>query len=249
LAVLGSRAFSVALDWRAFLESPLATTFKPGFAFHGGFLGAVAGVVGVALYAHVDLLMLCDAMALGFPLGHAIGRLGCHTYGCCHGKPTTSGLAIRYTNPDSKAVRCSGLSGVPLHPTQLYSAVGHVGLFVLLNVIALGGVRAGQITAIYLIVGSTARFFVECLRGIPSSRVFGLTPFQWVAAGLVVCGVGLLQVVSGSPVHDRFCDPVAFLHSLRYASQSVYPVWVFVVIFFSFGIHGRAVGSFGSGNS
>jgi prolipoprotein diacylglyceryltransferase len=33
LAVIGSRAFSLALDWREFLVAPWATAFKPGFAF------------------------------------------------------------------------------------------------------------------------------------------------------------------------------------------------------------------------
>ena len=249
LAVIGSRAVSLVLDWRAFVVAPIAEAFKPGFAFHGGLLGAAAGVVGVAVYADIDLLMLMDAMALGFPLGHAVGRLACHTYGCCHGRPTRSRWAVRYTNPDSKAVWYSRLRGIPLHPTQLYSALGNLALFVLLATIASGDVRAGQIAATYLIVGAVGRFFVEFLRGEPTPRLQGLTPFQWVSIGLLACGLGLLHVASGNPLHGRFADSTALLESLRYAALSIYPLWVFVVIFLCFGIQGRQVGSFSSRTS
>jgi phosphatidylglycerol:prolipoprotein diacylglycerol transferase len=246
LAVIGSRAFSLVLGWRGFVAAPLAEAFKPGFAFHGGLIAATAGVVGIAMYAHVDLLMLLDAMALGFPLGHAVGRLACHTYGCCHGRPTRSRLAIRYTSSDSKAVWCSGLRGIPLHPTQLYSAAGNLALFAFLTALAFADVRTGQLAGTYLVVGSTGRFLVEFLRGEPTSRTLGLTPFQWVSIGLLACGLGLLHIASGHPLHGHFADPAALLESLRYAAFSIYPLWVFVVIFVCFGVQGRQVGSFGS---
>lgn len=245
LAVIGSRAFSLALDWRAFLERPLAAALKPGFAFQGGLVGAAVGVVAVAAYARVDLLTLMDAMALGFPLGHAVGRIACHTYGCCHGRPTRSRLAIRYTNPDAKAVWSSRLHGVPLHPTQLYSAAGSGLLFCTLALLASSPVRAGEIAAAYLILGSAGRFLVEFARGEPTGRRLGLTPFQWVAIASLVCGLVLLQHALGNPLHERFADATSLLAALRRSALSVYPLWVFVCIFLCFGVQGRQVGSFG----
>ncbi len=244
LAVIGSRVFSLVLDWREFLVSPWATVFKPGFAFQGGLVGAAVGVVGVAAYAHLDLFMLMDTMALGFPLGHAVGRLACHTYGCCHGSPTNSRVAIRYTNPDSKAVRCSAMGGIPLHPTQLYSAAGSLFLFAVLATIASGDMRAGEIAATFLIVGSAGRFFVEFFRGEPVERLARLTPFQWFSIGSFTCGLGLLNIASGHPLHARFADTAVFLASLRHTAFTVYPFLVFTVIFLSFGVQGRQVGTF-----
>jgi len=244
LAVIGSRVFSLALDWREFLVAPWATAFKPGFAFQGGLVGAAVGVVATAAYAHLDLFLLMDTMALGFPLGHAIGRVACHTYGCCHGRPTRLPLAIRYTNPDSKAVRCSRMGGIPLHPTQLYSALGSLLLFVILATVASGQVRAGEIAAAFLIIGSAGRFFVEFLRGEPTGKLLRLTPFQWVSICTFSCGLALLYVALGNPLHGRFADTASFLESLRHAAFSVYPFLVFTVIFLCFGIQGRQVGSF-----
>ncbi len=246
LAVIGSRIFSLALDWRAFLDSPVRELSKPAFAFHGGFIGATAAVVGISWYADISLLMLLDAMALAFPLGHAIGRLACHTYGCCHGRPTKLPLAIRYTNPESKAIRLSGMGGVPLHPTQLYSAFGNFALFLVLTAIALGDVRVGQLSATFLILGSTGRFLTEFIRGEPVSKRFGLTPFQWVAIGLFTCGLATAYVASGNAAHAAFADFTLLAESLRYSSGTIYPLLVAVVIFVSFGIHGRQVGTFGS---
>jgi phosphatidylglycerol:prolipoprotein diacylglycerol transferase len=244
LAVIGSRLFSLALDWREFLVAPWATAFKPGFAFQGGLVGAAVGVVGVAAYAHLDPLLLMDTMALGFPLGHGIGRVACHTYGCCHGRPTRSRLAIRYTNPDSKAVRCSRLGGIPLHPTQLYSAGGSLVLFAILAILASGQTRTGELAATFLILGSAGRFLVEFVRGEPTGRILRLTPFQWVSIGSFTCGLGLLSLASGNPLHEKFADTAAFLESLRHAAFSIYPFLVFAVIFLSFGVQGRRVGSF-----
>ncbi|MBI5505220.1 MAG: prolipoprotein diacylglyceryl transferase [Deltaproteobacteria bacterium] len=244
LAVIGSRLFSLALDWRELLVSPWAAVFKPGFAFQGGLVGAAVGVVGVAAYAKLDLFMLMDTMALGFPLGHAIGRLACHTYGCCHGRPTRSRLAIRYTNPDSKAVRCSRMAGIPLHPTQLYSAAGSLALFVMLAILASGRIRAGEIAAAFLILGSSGRFFVEFIRGEPTARLLRLTPFQWFSIGSFSSGLMLLYFAYGHPLHERFTDTASFLASLGNTAWSIYPFLVFSVIFLSFGVHGRRVGSF-----
>lgn len=244
LAVIGSRIFSIALEWREFLETPWRSLFKPGFAFQGGLVGAAIAVTGVAAYARIDLLMLMDAMALGFPLGHAVGRIACHTYGCCHGRPTSSPLSIRYTNPDSKAVRVSRMGGLWLHPTQLYSAAGSLLLFAILALLASGPVRAGQIAGTYLVLGSAGRFFVEFVRGEPTVRTLRLTPFQWFSIGSFCCGIVLLAVASGGPLHGRFADTASLVASLRHAASTVYPLLVFVLIFVSFGIHGREVGTF-----
>ena len=49
-----------------------------------------------------------DAFAPAVALGHAIGRLGCFSAGCCWGKPTTSWIGVRFTE------KASELTGVPI---------------------------------------------------------------------------------------------------------------------------------------
>jgi len=245
LVVLGSRLFVLALEWRDLVRAPLKTLLKPGFAFQGGFIAGLAGVAGIALTFGLDLLILLDTFALGIPLGHAIGRLGCHSYGCCHGKAvghTGWAPGIRYTNPDSKAVWGSHKEGALLHPTQFYSFVGNFALFIFLAWLADGARRPGELAAAYLMLGSAGRFFIEFLRGIPARRYLGLTTFQWVAGLLFLTGAGFLLAATGQP-HTLFMDSGTLLQSLMQAAEmSGYFVWVFALLFVCFGIHGPHVG-------
>jgi phosphatidylglycerol:prolipoprotein diacylglycerol transferase len=83
--------------------------------------------------------------------------------------------------------------GVPLHPTQLYEALG---LFVLFGVIlAFGkGRAAGRTFSIYLIGAAILRFTVELFRGDPRGTVPGtdLSTSQGIAVALFVLGLGIL---------------------------------------------------------
>lgn len=243
LILLGSRLFVLAIQWRSLQENPIETLRKPGFAFQGGLIAATVGAVTIAAVNQLDMLLFLDTFCLGLPLGHAIGRLGCHSYGCCHGKPTCWAPGIRYTNPDSKAVWDSGLAGVELHPTQFYSALGNLGLFLLLNLLATSELKAGMIGACYLILGSFGRVVIEFYRGIPVRRFGQLSLFQLVALGLLLSGVVLLVVSIVGEAKSDFGD-VAIFHQALLSSFSLagYFVWLFVMLFVAFGIHGKRVG-------
>jgi len=242
LIVVGSRVFVLGLEWREFLASPLRTLRKPGFAFQGGFLAGAAGFAALVHIHELDPRMLADTFALVIPLGHAFGRIGCHTYGCCHGRPTGSRLAIRYSHPDSKAVRVSGLAGVPLHPTQLYSASTNLAIFLAINALAMTELKPGQLAGTYLLLEGAGRFFMEFLRGIPVVRHFGLSPFQWVSLGLLAAGIVVLRFAAlGSPIAPFGLDTLGPAMG-QAAALWYYPLWVFVLFFVAFGVHGRRVG-------
>ncbi len=243
LIVLGSRIFVLALEWRELLRSPWETLRRPGFAFQGGFLLGAAGLILIALKFKLDLLLLMDTVALAIPLGHAFGRLGCFTYGCCHGKPTRSRLAVRYTNPESKPVRLSGLEGVALHPTQLYSAMLNLLIFLFLNWFATRGPCPGQLAGLYLLIEGAGRFGMEFLRGIPVKRVLGLSIFQWVSVPLFIAGILLFWIASSGTPHALFARTGDFFDALIEAGRHFwYFLWFFVIFFIPFGVHGRRVG-------
>lgn len=244
LAIVGgARLLSIALDWSAFLDDPVRATFKPGFASQGGIAGGACALVATAWLAGLDVLLLLDVAALSGPLGHAIGRLGCLSYGCCHGAPTTSRLAIVYTNPMSKAVRHSGLGGVPLHPAPLYSALGNLalltGLTLLVQTLPLPN---GAVAALYLVLAAAGRTWVETLRGIPTSHALGLTPFQWLSVVqlLLAASVATAAATLGTP--SPLGGPLG--PSLVAVAGSPWP-WVFgAVLTLCFGFQGSEIGSF-----
>ena len=104
LIVLGSRLFGLVQQWEDFKRAPLETLRKPRFTFHGGFFGGAAAVIYVAAVYEMNLFTFLDTFALAIPVGHALGRMGCYTYGCCYGRPTERWPAVCFTNPESKAV-------------------------------------------------------------------------------------------------------------------------------------------------
>ncbi len=243
LILVGSRGLVLVQEWRSFVASPWQTLRRPGFAFQGGFIAVVAGLMVIVVAHGLPCLTFLDTFALTLPLGHALGRLGCLTYGCCHGRPTDSHLGIRYTNPESKVFWGSDLGGVRIHPTQAYSAAGNLTLFLLLNAMMLMPLVPGQLTATYLVLGACGRFIIEFWRGIPVRQWLGLSTYQWVAVGILAVGLALAAIVAFGAGGTALAHPVglgvAMGASLVYAP---YILFFAFTIFVAFGIHGHKVG-------
>jgi phosphatidylglycerol:prolipoprotein diacylglycerol transferase len=140
----------------------------------------------------VPFLSFADAAAPGVALGQAIGRIGCLAAGCCWGSQCSRPWAITFTDP--KAGQNVGVPmGVPLHPTQLYEAVG---LFLLTGLILWFGKgrAAGRTFSFYLIGAAILRFTVELFRDDPRGKVLAtsLSTSQGIALGLFLLGLGIL---------------------------------------------------------
>ena len=83
--------------------------------------------------------------------------------------------------------------GVPLHPTQIYEAVGLLALTSLILWFGKGR-AAGRTFSIYLIGAAILRFTVELFRGDPRGNVpaTDLSTSQGIAIGLFVLGLAIL---------------------------------------------------------
>jgi phosphatidylglycerol:prolipoprotein diacylglycerol transferase len=162
--VLGAWLFGQLLDYRLLLRSPLQALRRPVFVSWGGALCVIVlfGVFG--WYNQPNVLPMLDALARSILLGHAIGRIGCLTFGCCFGHPTGLRLRIVYRNPLSKAVRIGGLGGVPVHPAPLYEAVMDVVILLLVNFIVALGAPRGVPTCTVLGLYGLGRFAIEFAR-------------------------------------------------------------------------------------
>jgi phosphatidylglycerol:prolipoprotein diacylglycerol transferase len=185
------------LPWRlpSLIERPAETLRAVEFTSWGGFIAIAVGLVLYAVVSGRSLLLLIDAAVLAGTLTHAVGRVGCLTFGCCFGRPSDSPLAIRYDNPLAKAARVGGLRGIPIHPVPLYEAVFNLGLFILLNAVALAGSREGVPAALYLVIYGSGRFLLEFLRyNLPDERIGPLARSQWLS--LVQAGAGAVLLVA-----------------------------------------------------
>ena len=142
-------------------------------------LGALVGIIGTLFlyFYHTKLpaLSILDRIALYTPLLQSISRLGCFFAGCCFGQTTNLPWGVIYENCDSLAPL-----HIALHPTQLYSSLLLMLSFVILlcydryctsqpthkaTADAAKNKKPGQMLAMYIMLMSLERFFVDFLRG------------------------------------------------------------------------------------
>jgi len=249
--VLGSWVLAQLLDWRLVLANPRRTLRRPVFVSWGGLAAMLAVLALVAGQSHISVLLVLDATARALPLGHALGRLGCLSYGCCYGLPTHGPLAIRYRNPEAKAVRVAGLWNVPLHPTAFYEAVLDLGILALVNGASVAGVPLGVPFALTLILYGCGRFVVESRRDdrdiallpslLPGGGPHSSFPLsRFLCAGLVLVGATLLPGLLQHPAWTRAVHWQTAIAGIPALLPAI--ALPTLLVFVGFGLHRRRVG-------
>jgi phosphatidylglycerol:prolipoprotein diacylglycerol transferase len=189
--------------WQHPREIFALSTLQSGGTFYGGVIGALAVLLIYNRFAKVPLLPLMDTFAVGLPLGHAIGRLGCFFAGCCYGKPTWLPWAVTFTNPTAAELVGTPL-GVPLHPTQLYEAFAESVNFVLLYLLSRQRRLPGQIFGAYLMLYGAERGSIEFVRGDPDRTMMfhgAFSLMQVVSVVMLFAGAWLWFRGVKQPVH------------------------------------------------
>jgi phosphatidylglycerol:prolipoprotein diacylglycerol transferase len=197
----GAKLFYAATYWREFGDGfmqrflYMLRTFQYGFVFYGGLIVGAAAFFLTASRRKLNALRAADLCAPALVLGHAFGRLGCFSAGCCYGSPTSCALSVTFTNPASEVN--PALLGVPLHPTQLYEAGGNLLIFLILNAALSRSLKgrwpAGRVMALYAALYSLERFLIEFLRGDDRGAMhFGLSPAQLISIPAFIIAVTAL---------------------------------------------------------
>jgi phosphatidylglycerol:prolipoprotein diacylglycerol transferase len=240
--VFGSWLLAQLLDLRLLLENPREALRRPVFASWGGLLMVPPVFAIFSWHSGLGLLALVDAFALSMPIGHAIGRLGCLSYGCCYGRPTRQRLAITYRNPLAKAVRIGGHQHVRLHPTALYEAILDLGILVAVTAAFFLGMPLGVPSALALMAYGFGRFAIEFLKDnggrILRSRFSVNHLLSLSMAGL---GVLLLPSILSAPQASPAIAWAQALDALPWLLLALVPAAM--VIFGGFSVHRRRVGS------
>ena len=179
--LLGARAWYVARYWREEFAGNLREIVMiqhGGLVFFGGFVAALVALWVWGRAKRRSIAVLADALAPCLALGHAFGRLGCFMNGCCHGRPSDVFWAIAPNSPDRVA-------GIPLHPTQLYEAVGLLDIMVALLFMERTQRYRGQLAWSYMLLYAILRFVVEFFRGdVPRDVLGRFTGAQAACAAL-----------------------------------------------------------------
>ncbi|NLV98700.1 MAG: prolipoprotein diacylglyceryl transferase [Clostridiaceae bacterium] len=193
--VLGAKVFylfTMIPYWRAIAaggwQAVLELLAGGGMVFYGGLLGGFMMLVGYLRKYQLPFLPTLDVAAVALPVGHAIGRLGCFSVGCCYGIPSKHGILMPHS--------LFAPRDVPLVPTQLIESAFCLLLAVVLYLILRRGTRPGLVTEFYLLAYSIFRFVIEFWRGDVLRGFIG--PFslsQWISV-VIVLVVVLYQIMA-----------------------------------------------------
>jgi phosphatidylglycerol---prolipoprotein diacylglyceryl transferase len=172
-------------DWAELFARASALDFV-GKSVVGGVIGGYLGVEiakKIAGYPHST----GDAFALGIPLGHAVGRVGCLLGGCCWGTITSLPWGVRYPRgslPFVQQVARGDLAptealSLPVHPTQIYELLFDLLLFVFLWRARDSLKIRGNLFRLYLLAYAVFRLGLEIVRGdSPFPAIGGPKPVQ-----------------------------------------------------------------------
>lgn len=173
------------VEWRVFVNDPLAVLGSDGFVVYGGIIGATlfsglyCRIRRLDFFKYFDVVLPAVAVAQGF------GRIGCFLAGCCYGKETDSFIGVVFTHSDYAP------NGVPLYPTQLLSSVGCFLMAAVLFIYLRKERKPGSAGSLYLIIYSIGRSLIEFLRGDLRGTVGILSTSQFISIFVLIIGIVL----------------------------------------------------------
>jgi phosphatidylglycerol:prolipoprotein diacylglycerol transferase len=212
-AIVGARVLFVITYWdEQIAQHPLREVIfnRSGFVFYGGLVGAFLAGLGYVLWKRLPVWRFADVMAPSIPLGHAFGRLGCLMTGCCYGRACNPNLPWAIHFPEGHPTHPTGQTGVPVHPTQLYEALGNLLLYAGLAWLFRRKHFPGQVFATYLVCYAILRSVVEMFRGDYGLHYVGgwITPAHGVSVFIFLAGVALWITLSRTqPVRSEPSKP------------------------------------------
>ncbi len=195
LGIVGARVYHVITDAQLYF-GPGRDPVRALYIWEGGLgiFGAVAaGALGMWLVARrrgASFLAMADALAPGLVLAQAIGRLGNWFNQELFGRPTTLpwGLQIDPANrPDGYT------QFETFHPTFLYELLWNVGVcLVLLWAGRRFRLGRGKTFALYVVLYSVGRFWIEALRIDPANEFGGVRLNNYTTLVILLAGLAWL---------------------------------------------------------
>ncbi len=203
-ALIGARAFYIVQyeNWHYVWQAVMF--WQAGLVFYGGLMGATFTAYLMAKWYKLPPIKTADLLVPYVALGEAITRIGCFLNGCCFGAPTDMPWGVRfpqYSYPFWKQVMEELITedasaSLPVHPTQLYMALGLGFVVFPLLKMSLGRQRFdGQTMLGYGLLYGMLRFIVEIFRGESAKSVMGMTVSQTISLILALFSIVLLGIL------------------------------------------------------
>lgn len=189
-AVTGTRLLYYMVNIPQIITDPsILWNFQNGYVVYGGIIfGVLFGYLycrkkKVSFLQYFDLVMPSVSVAQGF------GRIGCFFAGCCYGRQAHAWFHIVYTHSDFAP------NHVPLIPTQLLSSAGNFGIAAALFWYSSKTEKDGTVGALYMILYSIGRFFIEIFRDDFRGAWGGLSTSQLISLAVLLLGIALMAAL------------------------------------------------------
>lgn len=181
--------------------------WRGGIVFYGCIAGGLIGSLIFWRRRRFPLRAMCDAVAPALALGAGLGRLGCFLNGCCYGAVSRVPWAVTFparSFPWAHHVRLgliepTAARSLPVHPTQLYDALGDFAILGLLAAFYPRRRRDGEVMALLMVTYPALRFGVELLRDDEVAIVGGLGSAQLISLGVMLAGLVFWAALARSP--------------------------------------------------
>ena len=175
IGFVGAKIFFILTHWSMFAADPLGTLGSEGFVVYGGILFGFLAALIYCRRRRESFFLWADILLPGVAAAQALGRVGCFLAGCCYGKPTASRFGVVFPQGSFAP------AGIPLWPTQLFSAAGDLLLCLFLLYIDRRPHREGHLAVWYLLLYGVGRFAVEFLRNDVRGSVGALSASQFLS--------------------------------------------------------------------
>jgi phosphatidylglycerol:prolipoprotein diacylglycerol transferase len=174
-SLIGSRLLYVIETPDEFIQAPweVFMIWRGGLVYYGGVIAAVIAAIVYLKKHRLSVGKGFDLLVPSLALGHAVGRVGCLLNGCCFGKVSFLPWAIRFPKGSpvyfyqlyvEGSLPPGSARSLPVHPTQIYSSIMELFIFVVLATYLPRKKFDGQIFWLYILLYGAGRFFVEFFR-------------------------------------------------------------------------------------
>jgi phosphatidylglycerol:prolipoprotein diacylglycerol transferase len=171
---------------------------RGGLSWYGGLFGGVGAGLAYILLQRWPVVPTLAAATPALAFGHLIGRIGCFLVGDDYGTPSNLPWAVAFPE---------GLppTSVPVHPTQLYEAIGLGLLGWMLLRWRRTGMRDTIVLGRYLVSAGTLRFAIEFIR-VNQRVAFGLSVAHLVSLAAITVGIGILGMSQAAAGRAAYSD-------------------------------------------
>jgi phosphatidylglycerol:prolipoprotein diacylglycerol transferase len=197
--IIGGRlGYELLYELDSFMSNPIKIFFvwNGGMASHGGFIGAIIGIILYAKKYNKNLFAISDLLCAIIPICLFLGR-------CCNF--INAELVGKVTDVPWAMIFIRSGNFLPRHPSQLYEAFGEgVLLFFIMQYLlfkqyySIRTVGYGKISSVFLIFYSSIRILCEIFREPDAPLILNLSRGQFYSIFTLIFGVCMFLYVNYS---------------------------------------------------